>query len=100
MDRPRPRAWEFGQSDGPVQRHLHCFEPPLLVASAPGCGSRSRRIPCELLDAADHLRTQDPESTSDRQSRTRSRTFPDAGGRAVARLSLATNEVWTKVGVG
>jgi len=27
MDRPRPRACEFGQSVGPVQRHLGCFDP-------------------------------------------------------------------------
>src|SRR6266849_4381985 len=31
---------------------------PLLIACAPGWGSRSRRIPCELLDAPDDLREQ------------------------------------------
>src|SRR2546428_5870643 len=58
MDRPRPRAWEFGQSDGPVRRHLRLLRPPLLIAFAPGWGSRSRRMPCEPLDAPDDLRKQ------------------------------------------
>src|SRR5713101_7854822 len=32
------------------------LRPPLLIASAPGWGSRSRRMPCEPLDAPDDLR--------------------------------------------
>jgi hypothetical protein len=32
--------------------------PPLPIASAPGWSSRSRRMPCELLDAPDDLRKQ------------------------------------------
>jgi len=41
-----------------------CSETPpllrlrLLIASAPGWGSRSRRMPCEPLDAPDDLRKQ------------------------------------------
>src|SRR2546422_6825314 len=30
------------------------LRPPLLIASAPGWGSRSRRMPCEPLDALEH----------------------------------------------
>src|SRR2546426_10313561 len=58
MDRPRPRAWEFG----PLRRR--CSETPLLlrlpllIASAPGWGSRSRRMPYEPLDTPDDLRKQ------------------------------------------
>jgi hypothetical protein len=32
--------------------------PPLSIASAPGWSSRSRRMPCEPLDAPDDLRKQ------------------------------------------
>src|SRR2546422_5758615 len=58
MDRLRPRAWESGHSDGPVRKHPRLLRLHLLVASTPGWGSRSRRIPCEPLDAPDDLRKQ------------------------------------------
>src|SRR5881409_3295402 len=34
------------------------LRPPLLIASVPGWDSRSRRMPCEPLDAPDDLRKQ------------------------------------------
>ncbi len=34
------------------------LRPPFLIASAPGWGSQSRRMPCEPLDAPDDLRKQ------------------------------------------
>src|SRR5437870_7133623 len=33
---PRPRAWEFGQSDGPVQSHLRRFDPRASSPPLPG----------------------------------------------------------------
>src|SRR5207245_4344824 len=36
MDRPRPRAWEFGQSDDPVRIHLRCFDPRSSSPPLPG----------------------------------------------------------------
>src|SRR5438093_1298493 len=63
MDRPRPRAWESGKSDGPVRRHLRAST-PLLIASAPGWSSRSRLMPCEPLDALKNLTKEVPRQVA------------------------------------
>ena len=57
MGRARPRACEFGQSDGPVQRHLCCFGPaPHRLRSRVGLSIRSDSM--RALDAPDDLRKQ------------------------------------------
>src|SRR2546425_10660849 len=49
--RSRPRAWEFGHSECPFQRHLRCLGPRSSSPSLRACGSRSRGVPRESLDA-------------------------------------------------
>src|SRR5712692_9876571 len=48
-------AWSIRR---PCSETPPLLRPPLRIASAPGWGSRLRRMPCEPLDAPDDLRKQ------------------------------------------
>jgi hypothetical protein len=55
---------EFGQSDGPVQRHLRCFDPRFSSPSVCLCRARSGWMPRKSLDPPEHLPEQAPRQVT------------------------------------